>query len=77
MRVDFVITGLFVGGAERCLTELALGLAQRGDDVRVFSLASLPTGVQSLLVDRLKAANVPVESGDSNHFCGRHVRTRV
>ena len=68
MRVDFVITGLFVGGAERCLTELALGLAQRGDDVRVFSLASLPTGVQSLLVDRLKAANVPVESGDSNHF---------
>ena len=27
MRIDFVITELFVGGAERCLTELAVGMA--------------------------------------------------
>ena len=54
MRVDFVITELYVGGAERCLTELAIGLAETGDEVRVFSLARLPDGQQSQLVDRLK-----------------------
>lgn len=68
MRVDFVITELFVGGAERCLTELAIGLAQRGEKVRVFSLASLPTGTQSILVDRLREADIPVESGNSNNI---------
>ena len=67
MRVDLVITELYVGGAERCLTELAIGLANRGDDVRVFSLASLPTGSQSLLVDRLRDANISVDSGHSNN----------
>ena len=35
---------LFVGGAERCLTELALGLAAKDDEVRVFSCGALPTG---------------------------------
>ena len=77
MRVNFVITEMFVGGAERCLTELAIGMAETGDDVRVFSLATLPHGEQhqladrlhlpdshqSLLVDRLQAAGIPVESG--------------
>lgn len=77
MRVDFVITELFVGGAERCLTELAIGLAETGDQVRVFSLASLPDVQQtpladrlqlpqvqqSLLVDRLQLAGISVESG--------------
>lgn len=66
MRVDFVITELFVGGAERCLTELVLGLAEQGDFVRVFSLASLPTGQQRLLVDRLEDAGIPVESGGAD-----------
>ncbi|MFG0291325.1 MAG: glycosyltransferase [Rhodopirellula sp. JB044] len=42
MRVDLVITELDVGGAERALTRLAIGLQERGDDVRVFSLGSLP-----------------------------------
>ena len=47
MRVNFVITELFVGGAERCLTELAIGLAETGDHVQVFSLASLPGSQQT------------------------------
>ncbi len=80
MRVDFVITELFVGGAERCLTELAIGLAETGDQVRVFSLASLPDVQQtplvdrlqlpkvqqSLLVDRLQSAGISVESGGAD-----------
>lgn len=80
MRVDFVITELFVGGAERCLTELAIGLAESGNEVRVFSLASLPDVQQtplvdrlqlpqvqqSLLVDRLRSAGISVESGSAD-----------
>jgi len=65
MRIDLVITELFVGGAEKCLTELALGLRSRGDQVRVFSLAPLPVGPQRQLVDRLEAASIPVASGDA------------
>ncbi len=66
MRVDFVITELFVGGAERCLTEVAIGLAEHGDDVRVFSLARLPSGQQRQLVQRLEAAEIAVESGNAD-----------
>jgi glycosyltransferase involved in cell wall biosynthesis len=65
MRVDFVITELFVGGAERCLTELAIALAQQGDDVRVFSLGPLPEGEQRALVDRLRQARIPIASGQA------------
>ncbi len=67
MRIDLVITELYVGGAERCLTELAIGLAQRRDDVRVASIGSLPTGEQSSLVGRLRDAAVEVFSCDCNH----------
>ena len=63
MWVDLVITELEVGGAERCLTELAVGLADAGDRVRVFSLAPLPTGDHTLLVDRLRERGIPVASG--------------
>ncbi len=66
MRVDFIITELFVGGAERCLTELAIGLTQGGDQIRVFSLARLPSGGQRGLVDRLQAAEIPVVSGNAD-----------
>lgn len=47
MRIDFVITELFPGGAERCLTELAIACQATGDDVRVFSIGSLPSGSSS------------------------------
>ena len=66
MRIDFVITELFVGGAERCLTEVATGLADSGDDVRVFSLGSLPTGEKASLVERLEASGISVESGNAD-----------
>lgn len=65
MRVDFVITELFVGGAERCLTELACGLAERGDEVRAFSLGSLPEGPQALLLEQLQRCGIPVASANS------------
>lgn len=63
MRVDFVISELNVGGAERCLTELAIGLTENGDEVRVFSLGPLPQGEQRTLVDRLQQAGIPITSG--------------
>lgn len=60
MRIDFVITELFVGGAEKCLTEIAVALAEGGDQIRVFSLASLPDGDQRLLVDRMHRSGIAV-----------------
>jgi len=66
MRIDFVITELFVGGAERCLTELAVGMANEGDEVRVFSLGSLPTDERGSLVKRLTDCGIEVSSGDAN-----------
>ncbi len=70
MRIDLIITELFVGGAERCLTELAIGLCQSGDQVRVISIGSLPGGQQSLLLDRLTANGIEVKS--CNADSGRH-----
>lgn len=75
MRIDFVITELYVGGAERCLTELATGLSGSGDQVRVFSIGSLPEGEQRALVDRMRASGIEVRScdADSSHqFAGAY-----
>ena len=61
MQIDFIITELEVGGAERQMTELAIGLAARGDSVRVIALGRVPqTSPQDQLVQRLKSANIPV-----------------
>ena len=65
MQIDFVITELFVGGAERCLTELATGMANAGDEVRVFSLGSLPTDERGSLVKRLTDCGIEVSSADA------------
>lgn len=62
MQIDFVITELFVGGAERCLTELAIGLTLTGDQVRVISIGTLPVGPQRALVDRMVSAGIDVRS---------------
>ena len=64
MRIDFIITELFVGGAEKCLTEIALAMHQGGDKVRVFSIGSLPTGNQRQLVARLEDAGINVQSAN-------------
>lgn len=68
LRIDFVITELFVGGAERCLTDLAIGLAQRGEKVRVASIGSLPEHGQTQLVQRLRDANIELYSADCDRF---------
>jgi len=62
LKLDFIITELFVGGAERCLTRVAIGCAESGDDVRVLSVGSLPGGDQTVLIDRLGEAGIDVES---------------
>ena len=62
LHIDLVITEMFVGGAERCLTELAIGLQKRGDTVRVASIGTLPTGNQAALVQRLRDHRITVES---------------
>ncbi|MCM2371734.1 glycosyltransferase [Aporhodopirellula aestuarii] len=69
MHVDLVITELDVGGAERALTRLAIGLQKRGDDVRVFSLGSLPqekspNDGKDQLVRALRDHDIEVSSGD-------------
>lgn len=61
MRIDFVITELHPGGAERCLTEIACGLSKRGDDVRVFSLSDRPEGDRAILSERLANAGIETE----------------
>ena len=66
MRIDFVITELFVGGAERCLTELAVSMASAGDEVRVFSLGSLPNDERGSLVKRLTDFGIEVSSANAN-----------
>lgn len=79
MHIDLVITELFVGGAERCLTELAVGLVARGDRVRVFSLGRLPEGEQALLLRRLRETGIEVTSGEADRWtslpgCFRRLR---
>jgi glycosyltransferase involved in cell wall biosynthesis len=62
LRIDLVVTEMFVGGAERCLTELAIGLRSRGDTVRVASIGRLPTGRKAALVERLADHQITVQS---------------
>ncbi|QEG40145.1 glycosyltransferase [Roseimaritima ulvae] len=65
MRIDFIITELSVGGAERCLTELAIGMSRRGHGVRVISLAPPPAPPRDELASRLEQAAVPLLSARS------------
>ena len=76
LNIDFIITELFVGGAERCLTELAIGLTRRGDRVRVGSIGSLPTGDQAQLTDRLVGEGIELFSAGCDHW-SEAVRARA
>ncbi len=60
IRVALVITELNVGGAERCLVNLATGLDRRKFEVAVISLAPRPAGDQQTLVRRLEEAELAV-----------------
>ncbi|TWU40778.1 glycosyltransferase [Novipirellula artificiosorum] len=66
MRIALIITELNPGGAERCLTELAIGLTESGDDVRVYSIGSRPDPQKCILIDRLAKHRVPIEYGGAD-----------
>ncbi|GAA5510624.1 glycosyltransferase [Novipirellula caenicola] len=60
MRIAFVITELNPGGAERCLSEIAIGLADQGDHVRVYSIGSPPLPEKAIFADRLCSHGISV-----------------
>lgn len=59
-RIALVITELEVGGAERCLVELACGLPRERFDPTVYVLAPRPHPPQDRLAVRLDQAALPV-----------------
>lgn len=61
MRIALVITELDPGGAELCLTELALYLAQHGHDIRVWCIGATPPVGRDGLLGRLSAAGIAVQ----------------
>ena len=61
LRIALVITELGVGGAERTLTNLAIGLNRERFSPTVFSLAPPPPKNHGLLVEKLADSHVPVE----------------
>ncbi len=64
MNVDLIITELNVGGAEKALTRLAIGLTKRDHSVRVLSIGSEPKEEHHALVDQLRSAEIPIAFGD-------------
>ncbi|RMF40557.1 MAG: glycosyltransferase [Planctomycetota bacterium] len=62
MRIALVITELYPGGAERCLTNLAIYLRRSGHAPHVVSLWSLPPASRRQLVDMLLTEGIEVES---------------
>ncbi len=60
LRVALVITELNVGGAERCLVELATRLDRNRFAPAVISLGPRPLAGKAALVERLEAATIPV-----------------
>ena len=61
LRIALVITELDPGGAEQCLTELALYLARLGHTVKVWSIGPAPTAGRDGLVMRLTSASIDVQ----------------
>ncbi|MFM2094990.1 MAG: 2-deoxystreptamine glucosyltransferase [Planctomycetota bacterium] len=59
-RVALATTELAVGGAERCLTQLALGLDRQQFAPEVYSLAARPDPARAQLVEQLEQAGIPV-----------------
>ncbi|MHB8865044.1 MAG: glycosyltransferase [Pirellulaceae bacterium] len=64
LQIALVITELEVGGAERCLVNLASGLARDRFAVTVYCLGPRPLAPQDRLVRRLMDDQIPV------HFLG-------
>ena len=59
-KIALVITELEVGGAERCLVNLAAGLDRERFSSAVYSLAPRPGGERQTLVRELEEAGIPV-----------------
>ncbi|WP_161604668.1 glycosyltransferase [Roseiconus nitratireducens] len=68
MRIDFVITELNMGGAEKALTEIALTMQRQGHQVRVLSIGSPPVGDRGVLADRLADEDLAVHFGGFDHW---------
>lgn len=66
IQLALVITELEVGGAERCLAQIATGLDRTRFAPTVYSLAARPPVERPSLVQHLEDASVPV------HFVGVH-----
>ncbi|MHB8970004.1 MAG: glycosyltransferase [Pirellulaceae bacterium] len=64
LQIALVITELEVGGAERCLVNLAVGLDRDQFAVTVYCLGPQPRAPQNRLARRLEEAHIPV------HFLG-------
>ena len=65
LRIALVITELDPGGAELCLTELALFLARLGHTVKVWSIGPAPAAGRDGLVQRLTSASIEVQFGQA------------
>lgn len=65
MRIDFVITGLELGGAETQVVALLEKLSTRGHQLQLISLKK-PSS--SILIKRLSTANVPLVSLNMNSW---------
>lgn len=65
MRIALVITELDPGGAELCLTELALYLASHGHSVKVWAIGPPPPSGRNGLVQRLNSAGIDVQFGSA------------
>jgi glycosyltransferase involved in cell wall biosynthesis len=61
LRIALVITELHVGGAERCLTNLAIGLNRSEFEPVVYSLAPRPHAEHDALVRQLDDAGTPMQ----------------
>ncbi len=53
MRVDLIITELDVGGAEKCLVDIAIFLSRQLHQVRIIALGKAPTSDRDALHRRL------------------------
>lgn len=59
MRIALTITELDPGGAEACLVNLAIYLAEKGHEVEVFGIGDAPRIDRSKLTHRLDQAGIP------------------
>lgn len=60
MKIDLIITELDVGGAELCLTNLALFLQARRHTIRIIALGDPPAPDRAMLLEKVRSANIPI-----------------